>query len=241
MLRSKNKRYFLLLNLLLAVSLYSKTKLVEKMTEVMLTKEDVIKEEVIATAQKLFKQYGFRKTTMEDIAKAMGRGKSTLYYYYKSKDQIFGDVILKEANEVMTAVFEATRNETTSERKLQTYVTTFFNVVKSKVSLYNMMKKELIGDDEFYVHQPALKKSLLQFKTEYNTMVKDILTSGVENKEFTSKIKDNIDIFAYVINTGLKSITFDFAIDSNDAQVNIFEGDKLKVLFNILIGGLKNS
>ncbi len=43
----------------------------------MLTKEAIIRGEVIATAQKLFQKFGFSKTTMEDIAKAMGRGKST--------------------------------------------------------------------------------------------------------------------------------------------------------------------
>ena len=37
----------------------------------MLTKEEIIREEVIETAQKLFQKFGFSKTTMEDIAKAM--------------------------------------------------------------------------------------------------------------------------------------------------------------------------
>ena len=35
-----------------------------------LTKEEIIKEEFLTAAQKLFQQYGFQKTTMEDIAKA---------------------------------------------------------------------------------------------------------------------------------------------------------------------------
>ena len=48
-----------------------------------ITKEEQLREESITAAQKLFQQYGLHKTTMEDIAKAMGRGKSTLYYYYK--------------------------------------------------------------------------------------------------------------------------------------------------------------
>ncbi|WP_461492021.1 TetR/AcrR family transcriptional regulator, partial [Pontibacter sp. HJ8] len=51
-------------------------------------KDEAIKTEILNEAQKLFRHFGWTKTTMEDIAKATGKGKSTLYYYYKSKDDI---------------------------------------------------------------------------------------------------------------------------------------------------------
>ncbi|OYW78704.1 MAG: TetR family transcriptional regulator, partial [Sphingobacteriia bacterium 32-37-4] len=47
-----------------------------------MVKEEIFKEDIIREAQKLFQAYGLKKTTMEDIAKALGKGKSTLYYYY---------------------------------------------------------------------------------------------------------------------------------------------------------------
>jgi AcrR family transcriptional regulator len=52
-----------------------------------MVKEEIFKEDIIREAQKLFQTYGLKKTTMEDIAKALGKGKSTLYYYYQSKEQ----------------------------------------------------------------------------------------------------------------------------------------------------------
>jgi len=70
----------------------------------MFTKEEIIRNEVIITAQRLFQKYGYSKTTMEDIAKAMDRGKSTIYYYFKSKDEIFEAVIIKEADDVVYAI-----------------------------------------------------------------------------------------------------------------------------------------
>ena len=106
----------------------------------MLTKEEIIREEVIATAQKLFQKFGFSKTTMEDIAKAMGRGKSTLYYYYKSKDEIFEAVILKEADEVFSTVSEATRKASSAEEKLQAYLKTSFETIKSRMNLYGAIQ-----------------------------------------------------------------------------------------------------
>ena len=58
-------------------------------------KEEIIVRETIESAKKLFQQFGLHKTTMEDIAKSAGKGKSTLYYYFKSKDEIFDKVIEK--------------------------------------------------------------------------------------------------------------------------------------------------
>ena len=37
-------------------------------------KDELIREEILKVAQKLFQQYGLKKTTMEDIAKALGKG-----------------------------------------------------------------------------------------------------------------------------------------------------------------------
>ena len=57
-----------------------------------------IKNRIVEVAQNIFKKYGFRKSTMDEIAVAAGKGKSTLYHYFKSKEEVFAAVIEKEGN-----------------------------------------------------------------------------------------------------------------------------------------------
>ncbi|MCK7536282.1 MAG: TetR/AcrR family transcriptional regulator [Marinilabiliales bacterium] len=52
---------------------------------------------IILTASKIFSHYGFRKTTMEEISRALKKGKSSIYYYFGSKEEIFEAVVLYEA------------------------------------------------------------------------------------------------------------------------------------------------
>lgn len=52
------------------------------------TKDELLKEKILTGADMLFQKYGLTKTTMEDIAREAGKGKSTLYYYFKS---LFGN------------------------------------------------------------------------------------------------------------------------------------------------------
>ena len=141
----------------------------------MLTKEEIIREEVITAAQRLFQHYGFAKTTMEDIAKAMGRGKSTLYYYYKSKDEIFEAVILKEADEVFSTVSEATRKASSAEEKLRAYLKTSFETIKSRINLYGAMKEELFGEGDFLLSRPTMRAPIMQYNNRERQAVKDIL------------------------------------------------------------------
>jgi len=204
----------------------------------MLTKEEMIREEVITTAQRLFQRYGFSKTTMEDIAKATGRGKSTLYYYYKSKDEIFEAVILKEADEVVNTVTKATQAATSAEEKLQTYLKTSFDIIKSKMNLYGAMREDVIDEDNISFCRPSMRDSLRQYNLRERQMVKELLLFGIENKEFTTELKDNIDLVAYTVITALRSIAIDMAFNEKDTN-SFFKEDKIDVMITILLRGLK--
>ena len=68
---------------------------------------------------------------MEDIAKAIGKGKSTLYYYYKSKSEVFQDVIIREADEVINSVLRQHKGFFSSG-KLQIYLQFSFDTLKVK-------------------------------------------------------------------------------------------------------------
>ena len=56
-----------------------------------------VKQDIIEVAASIFSRFGYKKTTMEDIASAINMGKSSLYYYFKSKEEIFEAVVVHEA------------------------------------------------------------------------------------------------------------------------------------------------
>jgi len=58
-------------------------------------KQKSIQHRIVHTASQVFSRFGFKKATMEDIANAVGMGKSSIYYYFKSKEEIFEAVVKK--------------------------------------------------------------------------------------------------------------------------------------------------
>jgi AcrR family transcriptional regulator len=61
-------------------------------------KKKQTKEKILSTAKMIFEEHGYENTTIEKIAKKAEIGTGTLYNYYKSKAEIFIEVMSAEFN-----------------------------------------------------------------------------------------------------------------------------------------------
>jgi AcrR family transcriptional regulator len=61
---------------------------------------------IVEAAEALFIRHGFRRTTMDDIARAAGVAKGTLYLYFASKEAVF-DALHVRLHETVMAAAEA--------------------------------------------------------------------------------------------------------------------------------------
>ena len=51
--------------------------------------------EILETAEKLFVTKGYTKTTVNDILKEIGIAKGTFYHYFKSKEEVMDEIIMR--------------------------------------------------------------------------------------------------------------------------------------------------
>jgi AcrR family transcriptional regulator len=56
-------------------------------------RRDLVEKELFETASKLFAEKGFAGTTLQDIAKALGVSRPSLYHYIRSKDELLERVV----------------------------------------------------------------------------------------------------------------------------------------------------
>jgi len=192
-------------------------------------KEEIIRREIIQEARKLFQHYGLLKTTMEDIAKSMQKGKSTLYYYYKSKDEIFEAVVNKEIHDVFDEMRTAVEKSKTAEDKLRTYFHTAISLIRDRALLYKIMKGEIGENLKIMVNLRSIMDS------GEVSFIKEILQLGVNGKEFIDSIEDDIDIMAYSVVSALRSITVDLVVEDRFPNWDT----RIGVLSDVFIRGLK--
>lgn len=192
-------------------------------------KDEIIKDDILKEARKLFQQYGLRKTTMEDIAKSMGKGKSTLYYYYCSKEEIFDAVILREMEEVFDSVKMAVEKSITAEDKLKMFALTKIKALQKKANLYRVVSGEM-SDNMRCVKHLHNEYDLREVK-----LVKSILRFGLTNGEFTAMIKKELDLLPSVIVSSLRGLERDLFLGNKYGKLEA----RMESIISIMMRGLK--
>lgn len=61
-----------------------------------------IKERIVDEAKKCFIHFGYNKTTMDNIGRAVGLKKNSLYHHFKNKEDIFKSVLEREADNIIS-------------------------------------------------------------------------------------------------------------------------------------------
>lgn len=164
-----------------------------------LTKDEIVKAEILNQAQKLFQQFGIRKTTMDEIAIACGKAKSTLYHYFKSKEEVFDAVIKLEMKKLRAIVQERVVGKSRVKDKLMCYFTEFHKEIRNKVNLYRVAKYEVINEAISQEHF----KELMLFETAYITR---FLEDAYDAGELSQFEKVDIPWFAEILIAGFFGI-----------------------------------
>jgi AcrR family transcriptional regulator len=178
---------------------------------------------IIKAAQELFAQFGFVKTTVDEIARAARMGKATLYHYFRSKEDVFKEVIEKESKILNEKVKEAIDNEETSQKKLRAFVLTRMMYLNELANIYSALR------DEFLNHYAFIEKTREKDFYQEIKSVKNILNEGIEKNIFV--IKD-AELTSFAIISALKGLEYPWSIKVSlpDIEKNI---DKLlEILFH---------
>lgn len=67
-------------------------------------KTDLRRDEILAAAVQVFGRFGYRKTSVQDIAQAAGLSKPGLYLHFSGKDELFSAAMEKYLSEALVEV-----------------------------------------------------------------------------------------------------------------------------------------
>lgn len=180
---------------------------------------------IIKTASQVFNKYGFDKTRMDHIAKATGKGKSSIYYYFKSKEQIFQSVVLTEAVAFRHTIIDALAATENPVNKIKVYVLTRMNIIKIYSNFQNALKNVKLRHIDFVERLNRL------YDREEIRLFKDILEEGVHKKLFNVK---DLDLAAMALIMAVKGIE-DYVFRTNDAEEFTSRIDQL---LNLILHGI---
>jgi AcrR family transcriptional regulator len=149
---------------------------------------DEVRDQVVQAARQVFSRYGYKKTALDDIARESRKGKSTIYYYFKSKDDIFKAVIDAEAEIRARAIDEQISRISEPKEKLKTYIYIRMRTLRMVVNYYEAIKNDLL-DQLYFVDNLRNRHFEAEIELIRKMFLEGIETGvyTIENPELTAK------------------------------------------------------
>lgn len=184
------------------------------------------KEQVITVARDLFHKHGFKKVSMDEIAKYSGVTKKTIYSYFKSKEELLKYFIDEELQRMKKIIDE-------EEAKGQDFFETANNVI-CKLLKYRKERDFLsvIAEEAEWLKNPTVVENLKLIDNQIEEYIKTKLEKAKNNGDI---YYEDLDITAFLV----YKMYIALMIEWNDKSKNIDEQMIAKIISNILKNGLR--
>ena len=162
------------------------------------------RERLIEVARELFAHKGLEATTMNDIAAASGRGRRTLYTYFRNKEEIYYAVIEEELarlSQNMSAVLDM---DVPPEEKLFKLIYTHLQTIRETVARNGTLRAE------FFRNIWMVEKVRRAFDEEEHRVLTAILQQGVDAGRFRVM---HVGLMSDIIHCTIKGLEVPYIYD----------------------------
>ncbi len=177
-----------------------------------------VKEAIIQESIRLFLAKGYRGTSVKEITEAAGIGRGTLYWYFKSKDEILMNIFDKWEKAFVDGLREAVNSIdgdfTAKYRAFHKFSTEFARDQRELAIVFNTLLNEIVGS-----HSPA-ETAVKAVYERYWRVLEGMLEEG--KKEGTVSRKIDSLLYAHVIAASHTGMLVEWFVNGKDLAVGAF-------------------
>ncbi|MBQ4519158.1 MAG: TetR/AcrR family transcriptional regulator [Bacteroidaceae bacterium] len=159
------------------------------------------KELFVNVARQLFAQNGVENTTMNDIALASGKGRRTLYTYFKNKEDVYFAVIESELDMLTKMMRKVAAKNTAPDEKILELIYTHLDTIKDVVHRNGTLTAEFFRDIW------RVERIRMRFNYNETAIFREVLAEGIQKGVFDI---DNVDIYANILHCCVKGIEVNY-------------------------------
>lgn len=143
--------------------------------------------DILRRAAELFARHGVARTSMEDIAAAVGIKREGIYYYFKNRGDILLEIILPQSRSLLLSLQRIIRSTDSNADKLHAAIEIHLDAFNPSYIEMSVALKEQhfdLGDDRM--------NELRTVWDAYSALWMDLIRAGQEKGEFNSEIDPRI-------------------------------------------------
>ncbi len=165
--------------------------------------DDIIRQEILKAAIRLYQKFGPNGFTMDDLAAAAGRSRTSLYYYYKNRDEIYQAVMDKIARDMAAEIRQAVAAVVTLRDKIYAFCYTKLKASKEWSKVFSAMWASM-DEEEQSNHAKAMyswHKRLIHYES---IILNEILADATRRKKMRAIPPGDQDTLVFLIYSGIR-------------------------------------
>lgn len=145
-----------------------------------LTEEDQAKRrhEIFHQVVRVFLKKGFQETSMREIAAAAGLGKSTLYDYFQTKDEILVYYFEDQLNDLTAEAQQIAMQNKSADQRLREITQMHMELLQANKSLFLKMSMEAQR------LKPESQKKIQEKRHAYQDLIRALIDEGIREGAF---------------------------------------------------------
>ena len=162
------------------------------------------RQRLIEVARELFAKNGLEATTMNDIAKASGRGRRTLYTYFRHKEEIYYAVIEEELALLSEKMEGVTKMHAEPEEKIFALIYTHLSIIRETVLRNGSLRAEFFRDIWM------VEKFRRTFDEKEHRILQLVIQEGIDKGRFRI---ENVGLMTDIIHYSVKGLEVPYIYD----------------------------
>jgi AcrR family transcriptional regulator len=181
---------------------------------------------LLSIAGSFFARYGLSKTTLDDIAREAHMGKSSIYYYFTDKEELFKAVLEKEMDVFKMRLEAAIAAAESPQEKLKQFIIFRMQCLRELLNVYNALK------DDYLRHYAFIQKLRSSYDRQEFEAIREILADGIKRKVF--RIQD-LDLTSQAVLIAMKGYEYEWAVRGSGREIERNLDKLLEILFRGIV------
>lgn len=201
-----------------------------------------IENDILAAATELFFERGFAATSTTDIARRVGCNQALVHYYYRTKENLFQQIFVREINQALTLISAVLDQPENAEfdRLVDTIIEAYFCALKKNPRLPFFLVNELIlnQDRRIFIRENFIKNPLrAEAYYKYTRLVEQLIAEGKIRQVEPFDLL--VDVVSLVGSTFLSLPLFADLLSKSDEEKEAYVEQRKNEIKTLLINGLK--
>lgn len=159
------------------------------------------KNEILDVAERLFCTKGFDNTSTNDILKEIGIARGTLYYHFKSKEEILDAMIERLSNEITSKATSIALDESIPVLKRLTNTILSLNLDND---MGHMIMEQVHRPQNALLHQKMEESLLAKVNPLITKIIKDGINEGICKTKYPEEAVEMLMIYSNIVFDGAK-------------------------------------